>query len=131
PWPVVESFLKSLPSGSLGLDIGCGNGKYLNVNPSVFIIGCDMCKNLLFHAKERCNFPLLVQANALDLVFRPSSFDFTLSIAVIHHLSSLERRRMAIDQILKALKPGGKGIIFVWAWEQSDPRSAKKRKYPN
>jgi tRNA (uracil-5-)-methyltransferase TRM9 len=30
-WPFVEAFLKSLPTGSLVLDAGTGNGKYLGV----------------------------------------------------------------------------------------------------
>lgn len=41
PWPIVEDFLRKLPVGSIGLDVGCGNGKYLAVNPNVFIIGSD------------------------------------------------------------------------------------------
>lgn len=41
PWPIVERFLKELPSGSVGLDVGCGNGKYLTVNKDVFIVASD------------------------------------------------------------------------------------------
>lgn len=41
PWPIVERFLKELPDGSVGLDVGCGNGKYLAVNPNVFMVGSD------------------------------------------------------------------------------------------
>lgn len=41
PWPIVESFLNGLPKGSVGLDVGCGNGKYLDVNPDVFIVASD------------------------------------------------------------------------------------------
>lgn len=41
PWPIVEQFLKELPPGAIGLDIGCGNGKYLTVNPDIFIIASD------------------------------------------------------------------------------------------
>ncbi len=32
PWPKVEIFLNNLEEGSLVADIGCGNGKYLNIN---------------------------------------------------------------------------------------------------
>ena len=32
PWPRVEQFLNSLPQGSIVLDVGCGNGKYLGCN---------------------------------------------------------------------------------------------------
>ncbi|CAO1619029.1 unnamed protein product [Parajaminaea phylloscopi] len=31
PWPLVTSFLASLPAGSVGVDVGCGNGKYLHL----------------------------------------------------------------------------------------------------
>ena len=41
PWPIVERFLLRLPDGAVGLDIGCGNGKYLAVNPRVFILASD------------------------------------------------------------------------------------------
>jgi len=41
PWPIVEQFLKSLPDGAVGADVGCGNGKYLAVNKKVFIVGSD------------------------------------------------------------------------------------------
>ena len=47
PWPIVESFLKSQASGSVGLDVGCGNGKYLTVNRDVFIVGSDRSSNLV------------------------------------------------------------------------------------
>jgi len=41
PWPIVESFLNGLPDGSIGLEVGCGNGKYLGVNSNVFIVASD------------------------------------------------------------------------------------------
>jgi len=41
PWPVVERFLHERPAGSIGIDAGCGNGKYLTVNRNVFIVASD------------------------------------------------------------------------------------------
>lgn len=35
PWPHVEEFVCSFPDGSVLVDIGCGNGKYLGLNPSI------------------------------------------------------------------------------------------------
>jgi tRNA (uracil-5-)-methyltransferase TRM9 len=37
----VEQFLQAQEPGAIGLDIGCGNGKYLAVNPNVFIVASD------------------------------------------------------------------------------------------
>ncbi|ORX36178.1 hypothetical protein BCR36DRAFT_417150 [Piromyces finnis] len=44
--------------------------------------------------------------------------DFAISIAVIHHFTTPERRREAIEEILRVLKKGCKVLIFVWAFEQ-------------
>lgn len=41
PWPIVERFLLDLPDGSIGLDVGCGNGKYLTINRRLFILASD------------------------------------------------------------------------------------------
>ncbi|CAG9938984.1 unnamed protein product [Clonostachys rosea f. rosea IK726] len=41
PWPRVASFLNAQPPGSVGLDVGCGNGKYLPVNPRLHLLGSD------------------------------------------------------------------------------------------
>ena len=50
-------------------------------------------------------------------------FDFATSIAVVHHLSTRERRREAIKGILECLIPEvGKALIYVWALEQRDSR---------
>ena len=53
PWPVVHRFLEALPKGSLGTDVGCGNGKYLDLFPGLFMVGNDRCQRLLSLAKER------------------------------------------------------------------------------
>lgn len=45
---------------------------------------------------------------------RPASFEAAISIAVLHHMSSLERRRMAVAEIVRMLKPGGRALITVW-----------------
>ncbi|KAK6534242.1 tRNA methyltransferase, has a role in tRNA modification [Arthrobotrys megalospora] len=124
PWPIVHEFLTTLPPGSVGVDVGCGNGKYLNVNPNVFIVGSDRCENLVKIAKDQAPTQDVATADILSQPHRPSSFDFALSIAVIHHLSSPERRVEAIASILELLKPAGEGraLLYVWALEQKNSR---------
>ncbi|MCJ1384946.1 tRNA methyltransferase, has a role in tRNA modification [Xylographa soralifera] len=135
PWPIVEHFLKALPDGSVGLDIGCGNGKYLGVNPRIFIVASDRSENLVKIASQNGQRNAFI-ADTLSLPHRNSSLDFAISIAVIHHLSTTVRRVQAIKSIILTLrctsKPpwpssdstidGGKALIFVWALEQRDSR---------
>ncbi|KIX99195.1 uncharacterized protein Z520_04771 [Fonsecaea multimorphosa CBS 102226] len=136
PWPVVDKFLRNLPAGSIGLDVGCGNGKYLAVNKDVFIIASDRSNALTEIARQHQPHSAIV-ADILSLPHPGDLFDFALSIAVIHHLSSGARRVQAIREILQTLKPpsksnrvngerwgggGGQALIFVWALEQKDSR---------
>jgi len=116
PWPVVDKFLTELKPGLIGVDVGCGNGKYLGINKNVYIIGSDRCSNLIKICRER-GYESLVADN-LSLPYRSNAFDFAISIAVIHHFTTPERRRDAIEEILRVLKKGSKVLIFVWAFEQ-------------
>ena len=57
PWPAVASFLNAQPPGSVGLDVGCGNGKYLGVNPAVIMLGSDRSPALVALARDRLGRP--------------------------------------------------------------------------
>lgn len=135
PWPIVEDFLKSLPDGSIGLDVGCGNGKYLAVNSKIFIIASDRSMNLAKIASRHQPHTSIVADN-LSLPHPSGHFDFAISIAVIHHLSTPARRIQGVAAVLDTLRPpptesvendgtgdrGGKALIYVWALEQKHSR---------
>lgn len=154
PWPVVADFLRALPPGAVGLDVGCGNGKYLGVNPDVFLVGSDRSAALVTLARDHgravesssAGTPALppsssephpkprgtevLVADGLSLPFRASAVDFAICIAVIHHMSTRERRREALRHLLDSVrKPsgapgdvGGTVLVFVWALEQGSSR---------
>jgi tRNA (uracil-5-)-methyltransferase TRM9 len=121
PWPIVKSFLLSIPAGSIGLDVGCGNGKYLQVNRDVFIVGSDRSSNLTQIASQHQPHSAVV-ADTLALPHPNGRFDFAICIAVVHHLSTPERRIAALEAILNTLREGGKALVYVWALEQKDSR---------
>ncbi|KAG0257748.1 tRNA methyltransferase, has a role in tRNA modification [Mortierella polycephala] len=118
PWPVVEEFLKTMPPGFVGADVGCGNGKYIGVNPKLFMVGSDSICGERGHEAMVCD--------GLALPYRPEFFDFAISIAVIHHFISPERRIAAIEEILRVVRVGGRVLIFVWALEQTGKRDFDK-----
>lgn len=84
-----------------------------------------------------------IVADNLSLPHPAGCFDFAISIAVVHHLSTPARRVEAVGAILELLRPappplpqeekkgaaeeeegdrGGKALIYVWALEQKDSR---------
>ncbi|XP_052003424.1 alkylated DNA repair protein alkB homolog 8-like isoform X1 [Xyrauchen texanus] len=116
PWPQVRDFLLSLPPGAIIADIGCGNGKYLGINPDVMSVGCDRSANLVQICIER-GYEAFV-SDALSVPLCSGSCDACISIAVIHHFSTQERRHSAVRELVRLLKVGGKALIYVWAMEQ-------------
>lgn len=87
------------------LDIGCGNGR----NMIKEAIGCDNSLNLLKLGKGS------IRCNAVNLPFKDNSFEIVISVAVIHHLSSKERRNKAIQEFKRVMKEYG--LIYVWNFE--------------
>ena len=118
PWPRVTSFLSALASGSLVADVGCGNGKYsVAAPPGVLLVGCDACQGLVEIAAERG--ALAVAGDAVRCPFPSGRFDGALSIAVLHHLSTEERRRSAVAEVARVLRPGGAALLQAWARAQA------------
>ncbi|KAJ6789587.1 hypothetical protein PWT90_09481 [Aphanocladium album] len=137
PWPRVAAYLEAQPAGSVGLDVGCGNGKYLDVNPTLHIFGSDRSNELVRLARSRGSSAIsnpngteprasqdnnaagsdadsrscpsggneVAVADGLTLPYRLGAFDFVICIAVVHHLSTKERRVEAIGELLSRLRP--------------------------
>jgi len=117
-WPKVAKFLESLTPGSIVLDAGCGNGKYLGFNSNCFFVGCDISSPLISICANRGHEVLV--ADALNLPYRTGFGDAAISIAVLHHLSTEERRKRAIEELVRIVCKGGRILITVWAVEQED-----------
>lgn len=123
-WGGVRSFLDALPRGSLVGDIGCGNGKnMLYRKDQLNYEGVDIssefvriCRSRVLNVKE---------GSVLDIPVKSNHFDYTMSIAVIHHLHTREEREQAIREIYRVTKPGGLILLYVWAAEQ--PQDSKRK----
>ena len=87
---------------------------------NILNIGTDRSSNLLEICKTR-NYDVFV-ADSLNLPFRTGLFDSVISIAVIHHFSTVELRIKAIREILRILKIGGTCLLYVWAMEQEEKK---------
>ncbi|XP_065694018.2 probable tRNA methyltransferase 9B isoform X2 [Patagioenas fasciata] len=123
-WPRVRNFLLEQKPGSLVADIGCGTGKYLSVNNQIYTVGCDYCGPLVEIARKK-DYEVLVCDN-LNLPFRDQCFNAVISIGVIHHFSTKQRRIKAIREMARVLIPGGQMMIYVWAMEQKNRHFEKQ-----
>ncbi|XP_044524997.1 alkylated DNA repair protein alkB homolog 8 [Gracilinanus agilis] len=124
PWPQIVAFLKALPKGSVVADIGCGNGKYLGLCKEIYMVGCDRSQNLVEICGER-QFEAFV-CDALAVPIRSETCDACISIAVIHHFATAERRLATLQELARLLRPGGKALIYVWAMEQEYNKQKSK-----
>lgn len=146
-WPLVEQFISTQQIGAIIADVGCGNGKYLGVDRVregfVAAIGSDRSSQLIRISRERGNESIV--CDGLTLAHRPCCFvrpllharthtlthfqsplfvsspfdqDAVISIAVIHHFSTRERRVRAVEELSRILRQGGRLFLSVWAAEQ-------------
>ncbi|KAM0680345.1 hypothetical protein GINT2_001401 [Glugoides intestinalis] len=116
PWPFTEKFIKEETTDTdFVLDAGCGNGRQF-MHPN--IVGVDFSEGLLKEASKKSNMGL-VMADIHSLPFQGSVFDIVLSIAVVHHLCTHERRLESLLEIKRVLKEGGRCLLYVWHKEAS------------
>ncbi|NWX99479.1 TRM9B methyltransferase, partial [Nothoprocta ornata] len=117
-WPRVRQFLLEQQPGSLVADIG------KLVNSQVYNLGCDYCGPLVDIARRKGDEVLV--CDNLNLPFRDQCFNAVISIGVIHHFSTKQRRIKAIREMARVLIPGGQMMIYVWAMEQKNRRFEKQ-----
>ncbi|KAK7500596.1 hypothetical protein BaRGS_00008171 [Batillaria attramentaria] len=124
PWPKIAEFLLAQEHGSILVDIGCGNGKYFGINTHLCEIGSDRSENLASICHSRGHKVFV--SDVLAIPVRSCTVDVGLCIAVIHHLSTQTRRRKAVEELVRILRPGGSVLIYVWAQEQEKDKQKSK-----
>lgn len=128
-WPGVKDFLDSIQKNSIILEIGSGNAKNLLRRPDCINIGVDLCSNFFKICNDKGIESII--ANNLKVPMLDNIADYVLSIAVIHHLTTEERRLKCIKEIIRLVKPGGKFIIQVWSLKQAEKSKRQFKKQDN
>lgn len=114
-WTCVEHFLNKIPPGSMIADIGCGNGKNM-YRKDCQLHGCDFSEKLVDICRNKgLN---VIYGDVTSIPYSSESFDYVICIAVIHHISSLENRKLAISELQRITKKGGQILVLVWAFEK-------------
>lgn len=116
-WKCVREFLDSIESELLVGDIGCGNGKNMLYRKDLQYIGCDITENLVKIAREKTSNEIIL-ASGCNLPFLSGLFDASMSVAVIHHLSTVSDRKLFIQEMVRCTKVGGLIMFTVWMRDQ-------------
>lgn len=103
-------------SGDRVLDAGCGNGRWYPVfrDRRAAYTGLDNSEQLINIAKNQFPGANFSVGDVLQMPFGGASFDKVYSIAVLHHIPSLELRRQFFTQAKRVLKPGGYLMVTAW-----------------
>jgi SAM-dependent methyltransferase len=92
--------LARLTGGESVLEVGCGNGAYLELMPAV---GLDSSVGMLGAARARAQGPLIA-GDATMLPFRDRSFDFVLAAHMLYHVAD---RELAASELRRVLAGSG------------------------
>lgn len=90
------------------LDVGCGNGRYLDVMAAagVAAVGCDLSAGMLRSASAH----RVVAADAMALPFASGRFDVVLAPHMLYHVAD---RRAAARELRRVLAPGGRCVVVA------------------
>lgn len=116
-WPEFNLLKGKIPDGSKVLDLGCGNGRlysFLKDNFKVDYTGIDNSRELIKIARQNNPAAKFEVGDALNLPFAGQSFDFVISLAVLHHLPGRKNRLKFLSEVYRVLAPNGKAFITVW-----------------
>ena len=116
-------FIKNVPKNrDCVLDIGCGTGELLYKLSKYFrnCYGIDNSFKMTEIVQKRdVNFKI-VTADANKLPYEDNFFDYIVSHTTFHHLD----QELAVEEVVRILKPGGKVIIMDVARE---PKKWKRK----
>lgn len=126
PWPEISALAENVKDGDLVIDIGCGNGRLIDVmgNKRINYLGLDSNQKLIEAAEKnyKTEFPdfKFELGDILELGKIPQiNFDWVFCIAVLHHLPGKDLRIQALKQLRNKVADNGKIIITVWnLWSQ-------------
>ena len=108
----VERFAAALPSGSLVLDAGSGEGQHKQFFPNQRYFGVDLAVgNAHWNYRD-----LDALADLTALPFPAHTFDAALNIVTLEHL---RHPAAALAEIARVLKPGGRLLLVApLEWEE-------------
>jgi len=116
-WPPILELLKYVEDGNSVLDVGCGNGRLLEIlaEKKIKYVGVDLSAGLINICQQKYPNYKFAVSDILNLGELPEyDFDFVFCVAVLHHLPGEDSRLTALRQLKNKIKTDGKIILTAW-----------------
>ncbi|MGO9061821.1 MAG: class I SAM-dependent methyltransferase [Candidatus Binataceae bacterium] len=107
---LLDAQLKALPKGARVLDAGCGTGYDVARLTSLGfkVSGLEPAESMRVIAQRNNPLAHIIAGDVENLPFLPGSFELVIAIEVIRYLRDPE---IALSQIERVMKPGGRAVI--------------------
>ncbi|MBI4262412.1 class I SAM-dependent methyltransferase [Candidatus Uhrbacteria bacterium] len=122
----IQLFADQIPDGARVLDVGCGNGRFLDAfaGRAIDYTGLDVSSRMIAQARARnkgVQIPhRFIVGDMLALPFPDAAFDAVIEVSAFHHIPSNVLRVQAVREFARVLKPGGR--LFLTDWNLWQPR---------
>ncbi len=108
---VLSLLLSRVETGGKLLDVGCGNGNFLQFAQNHYdAYGVDFSKKAILLAKSRCDKCHFSVSPAETLKFPSGSFDAVVCLGALEHFVNMDS---ALKEMRRVLKKNGTAIIHV------------------
>lgn len=113
-WQDLNPLADFTATGDRVLDIGCGNGRLLQIFQDIDYTGIDASGELITEAKKNYPNDKFYVYDALRMPLPTNHFDKAYAIAVLHHIPSRELRLQFLKEAKRVLRQNGLLILTVW-----------------
>ncbi len=121
-WPEISFLFDYTRKGEKVLDLGCGNGRFVEYLKETDYTGVDFSAGMIKEAQRRFPEKKFLEANAINLPFPAESFHKVYGIALLHHIPSRKYRLQVLREIKRVLIPGGYAFFTVWDLTENKER---------
>lgn len=127
---VLDEVTRLVAGAGLVLDIGIGTGNLAQritlINGSA-VIGVDQSREMLLRAREKLPQAELLEGNFLALPLGERAVDAVVTTYALHHLNE-DHKRLAVAEMVRVLKPGGKIVIGDNMFQSQAAREAEHQR---
>jgi len=124
-WPELNRLISLIQKGQKVLDLGCGNGRLLEIlPPQINYLGIDNSAKLVTLAQKEYPGKKFLVFDGQHIPVADNFFDFVYCLAVLHHVPGKKQRQIFLREVWRVLRPGGQLILTVWS-AKSHPRARR------